>query len=98
MYIGEFRVTYRGLFRAKIRISFHLLGIELSDETKSARSRKGERAEEACLMLLPDLLFPSVEVIGSCVMRKGSRNMGEDADIDFEANLLARGCLGAHDF
>ena len=43
---------------------------------KSARSRKGERAEEAYLMLLPDLFFPSVVVIGSCVMTKGSVNIG----------------------
>lgn len=46
-----------GVFRAKIRISFHLLGIGLRVRQKSALSRKGERAEGAYFMLLPDLLF-----------------------------------------
>ena len=42
---SELLIGDRGLFRAKIRISFHLLGIELSVRQKSALSRKGERAE-----------------------------------------------------
>lgn len=53
------------------------LGIGLRVRRKSAPSRKGEHTKETYFMLLPDLFFPSVVVIGSCVMRKGSVYMGK---------------------
>ena len=67
-------------------------------DTKKARSRKGERAEEACLMLLPDLLFSFGGGHRLLCDEEGIEVHGEDADIDFEANLLARGVWARHDF
>ena len=65
---------------------------------KSARSRKGERAEGACLMLLPDLFFALGGGHRFLCDEEGIEVHGEDADIDFEANLLARGVWARHDF
>ena len=65
---------------------------------KSARPRKGARAEEACLMLLPDLLFSFGGLHRFLCDEEGIGVHGEDADIDFEANLFARGVWARHDF
>ena len=74
------------------------LGIGLRVRQKSARSRQGERAEEACLMLLPDLLFSFGGGHRFLCDEEGIEVHGEDADIDFEANLFARGVWARHDF
>ena len=59
---------------------------------------KGERAEEAYFMLLPDLFFPFSGGHRFLCDEEGIEVHGEDADIDFEANLLARGVWARHDF
>ena len=74
------------------------LGIGLRVRQKSVRSRKGERAEEAYFMLLPDLLFSFGGGHRFLCDEEGIEVHGEDADIDFEANLFARGVWARHDF
>ena len=65
---------------------------------KSARSRKGERAEGACLMLLPDLFFALGGGYWGLCDEEGVGVHGEDADSDGESDLLRR-CVGPyHDF
>ena len=65
---------------------------------KSARSRKGERAEEAYLMLLPDLFFPFGGGHRFLCDEEGVGVHGEDADSDGESDLLRRRVGSCHNF
>ena len=65
---------------------------------KSARSRKGERAEEAYLMLLPDLFFPFGGGHRFLCDDKGIGVHGEDANSDGEPDHLRRRVGSCHNF
>ena len=80
------------------RYSGRTFGIELSVIRKSARSRKGERAEEACLMLLPDLFFALGGGHWGLCDEEGVGVHGEDANSDGESDLLRRRVGSCHNF
>ena len=65
---------------------------------KSARSRKGERAEGAYLMLLPDLFFALGGGHWGLCDEEGVGVHGEDANSDGESDLLRRRVGSCHNF
>ena len=65
---------------------------------KSARSRKGERAEGACLMLLPDLFFALGGLHRFSCDEEGVGVHGEDANSAGESDLLRRRVGSCHNF
>ena len=68
------------------------------DTKKRALSRKGERAEEACLMLLPDLFFALGGGHWGLCDEEGIGVHGEDANSDGESDLLRRRVGSCHNF
>ena len=74
------------------------LGIGLRVRQKSARSRKGERAEGAYFMLLPDLFFALGGGHWGLCDEEGIGVHGEDANSDGESDLLRRRVGSCHNF